>query len=352
VSRARLVHPIAWWAWAMCLAWAAMRTTNVLLLLLITAVAGFVVSARRTRAVWGNAFRLMLLFGLVTVAVTIVLQMLLGTRLPGHVLIDLPRWDLPSWSAGLSFGGPVTSEALLNSFVSGLRLAVLIACFGAANSLAHPSRLLKIVPAALYELGVAVVVALTFIPQLTESIGRVRGAQRLRGRPLTGMRGLRGLAVPVLEESLDRAISLAASMDSRGYGRTTGIAVGTRRATNALLLLGLGGALLGSYFVVDPAADHGVGVVALVGGTAVAVLAGLLTGRRVRRTSYRSDPWGRPEWLTVSLGAIALGCYLLGHPGAADPVVLRWPTLPLIPFAGTLVAALAGIVTPAPEAVA
>jgi energy-coupling factor transport system permease protein len=340
---------MAWWAWALGLAWCAMRTENILLLLTITAVAAFVVNARRSRAVWGNAFGLMMIFAAVSVVFTVILQVVLGTRVPGHTLFALPRWDLPSWTAGLSIGGPVTGEALVNSFTAGLRLAVLIACFGAANSLAHPSRLLKLVPAALYELGVAVVVALTFIPQLTESISRVRNAQRLRGRSLTGVRGLQGLAVPVLSEALERAISVAASMDSRGYGRTASAPRARRRATNAVLLLGLAGAVVGSYSVIDPAGNHRAGVLELSAGTAIAVLAGLSAGRRVRRTRYRADPWGAPEWITLAALTILVSSYLFGHPGLAPTVTLQWPTLPILPFIGTVFAVLPGFVTPKVE---
>jgi energy-coupling factor transport system permease protein len=323
-----------------------MRTTNLLLLSCIIAVAAFVVSARRARAVWGNAFVLMLFLGAVTVVLTVSLQVLLGTRVPGHTLLALPRWDLPHWTGGLSVGGPITLEAVLGSFTSGLRLAALIACFGAANSLAHPGRLLKLVPAALYELGVAVVVALTFIPQLTESVGRIRNAQRLRGRTLRGLRGLRGLAVPVLEEALDRAISLAASMDSRGYGRSAAVPAAVRRSTTAALLLGLCAALFGSYFVVDPAADHRWGVVALIVGTLVSLAAGTAAGRRVRRSRYRRDPWSGPEWLTAGAGAVVVIGYLLGNPSPTAVGTPAWPTLPVLPFAVSLVAVLPGVLTP------
>lgn len=348
MARARYVHPVAWWIWALCLAWAAMRTTNILLLLTITAVASYVVGARRSQAVWGNSFRLLLLFGAVTVFLSVLLQVVLGTRVGGHSLLVLPRWNLPSWTAGLSVGGDVTAEALLASLTSGLRLAVLIACFGAANSLAHPGRLLKLVPGALYELGVAVVVAMTFIPQLTESIGRVHRALRLRGRTATGWRGLHAMVVPILEEALDSAISLAASMDSRGYGRTAAVPAAFRRTTNAVLLLGLGGALVGSYFVVDPNADHRFGTAALVAGTLVASAAGTLAGRRVHRTKYRRDPWAAAEWLTVGTGALVVAGYLLGHPNPSVALVLQWPTLPVLPFAATLLAGLAGVLTPPP----
>ena len=43
----------------------------------------------------------------------------------------------------------------------GGQLAVMLCCVGAANALASPRRLLKSLPGALYEMGVACVVALT-----------------------------------------------------------------------------------------------------------------------------------------------------------------------------------------------
>ena len=101
---------------------------------------------------------------------------------------------------------------------------MILLCFGAANSLASPYRLLRSLPAVLYETGVAVTVALSFTPELVQSIGIVRQARRQRGIPTKGLRGMRGVAVPVLESALDRSLQLATSMDARGYGRR--IAVG------------------------------------------------------------------------------------------------------------------------------
>ena len=54
----RIVHPIAWWIWAIGLATAATRTTNPLLLALVLGVVGTVVAARRTEAPWARAFSL------------------------------------------------------------------------------------------------------------------------------------------------------------------------------------------------------------------------------------------------------------------------------------------------------
>jgi energy-coupling factor transport system permease protein len=342
---ARLLHPGAWWIWAASLAYAAMRTTDPVLLVEIAAVSASVVAARRGNAPWARAYGLLLRFGILTIVVTILLQILIGVRLPGHVLVRLPSVALPSWAAGLSLGGPVTAEAVLNAGVTGLRLAVLLACFGAANALAHPARLVRILPAALYEVGVAVVVAMTFVPQLAESVVRVRAAQRMRGRSAAGLSGLRGVAVPVLEEALDRAIALAASMDSRGYGRRAALSAGSRRLGGAGLLVGLGAAVVGTYQVIGGGGRLGPAL--LVGGTGLAVAAGLTAGRRVRRSRYRPDPWAVPEWLTAGCGlAVAITFQVLVHDPLGAGVPLSWPTVPLLPFASVLLALAPVLLTP------
>jgi energy-coupling factor transport system permease protein len=343
----RLLHPAAWWLWALALAYSSMRTDDPVLLLTIAAVAAVVVGARRGRAPWARAYGLLLKLAIATVVVTMLLQVLLGTRYPGHTLFTLPSVPLPSWLGGLSIGGPITGEAMLNAFVSGLRLAVLITCFGAANALAHPARLTRILPAALYEVGVAVVVAMTFVPQLAESLVRVRSAQRLRGRSVGGIRGIRGVAVPVLEEALERAIALAASMDSRGYGRRAHLPALTRRLSGGGVLLGLGAAVVGTYQVISAGGGHRLGIVLLVGGTALAVIAGFVAGRRVQRTRYRPDPWRGPEWLVVACGLLVALTYLLTvHDALTLGVELAWPRLRVVPFLATLVAAVPAFATP------
>jgi energy-coupling factor transport system permease protein len=284
---------------------------------------------------------------MLTIVVTVLLQVLLGARYPGHTLVSLPAVPLPSWLGGISLGGPITGEALLNAFVSGLRLAVLITCFGAANALAHPARLARILPAALYEVGVAIVVALTFVPQLAESLVRVRSAQRLRGRSIAGLRGLRGVAVPVLEEALERAISLAASMDSRGYGRRAHLPALTRRLSGGGVLVGLAAAVAGTYQVISAGGGHRLGIALLSGGTALAIVAGFVAGRRVQRTRYRPDPWRGPEWLVVACGGVVAAAYTVDvHDALTEGVAFAWPTLQVVPFLATLVAAVPAFATP------
>jgi len=214
----RALHPGAWWLWALGLAVAAGRTTNPLLLGLVLAVAGYVVVARRTDAPWARAYGFYLRLALAVVAIRVVFGALLGAPVPGRVLVTLPEVTLPEWAAGVRLGGPVTAEGLAAAAYAGLQLATMLVCIGAANALANPRRLLKSVPGALHEVGVAVVVALSFSPQLVDGVARVRAARRLRGRPDRGLRGLRGVAMPVLEGALERSVELAAAMEARGFG--------------------------------------------------------------------------------------------------------------------------------------
>ena len=101
----------------------------------------------------------------------------------------------------------------------GLRLAAILACLGAANALASPRRLLRYVPATLYDVGTAVVVALTFAPQLVEDAPRVRAARRLRGHAGRGSGSWAASPCRCWTARSSARSDLAASMESRGYGR-------------------------------------------------------------------------------------------------------------------------------------
>ena len=348
----RLLHPAAWWAWAGGLCIVALRTTNPLLLGLIIAVAVFVVAARRSDAPWALSFNSYLKIAVLVVVIRMVFPILFGNRLPGTVLFELPSVTLPDWAAGVSIGGPVTVELLVSAFYQGLRLATIIVCVGAANSLCSPYRMLRALPNALYEAGVAVTVALTFAPQLAVTARRVREARRLRGRPTTGPSAWRGSMLPVLEGALERAVTLAASMDSRGYGRHGEASVLVRRGAAALTLSGLVLCAIGAYGVLDPSVPLVLRSPALVAGGAALTAALLLGGRRSDRTRYRADPWAGPEWLVALSGlAAVVGVVIAGRAGSAlDPSVypLEVPELPVAAVIGVVMAALPAWAAPEP----
>jgi len=353
----RLLHPGGWWLWAGGLAAAAMRTTNPFLLAMIIVVVAYVVAARRTSAPWARSFGSFVRLAVFVVGFRLFIQILFGTRIPGTELFTLPSVALPSWMAGVTVGGPVSLESLVFAFNQGLRLATVLICFGAVNSLCSPYRMLRCLPASLYEAGVAVTVALSFAPQAVIQIGRLREARRLRGRPVRGVAALRGMALPVLEGGLDRSVALAASMDTRGYGRRTDVATGVRRMTSLATGLGILAVAAGLYGVLDAGAPRALGL-PLLGAGSVALAVGLFaSGRRAVRTRYRPDPWRLPEWVVGFSGLAALvgmvaAARLPGGEAALDSftVPLVWPALPAAAVAGIMAGLLPSAVAPHPPA--
>jgi energy-coupling factor transport system permease protein len=348
------LHPGAWWLWSLSLGIAATRTTNPLLLALLVTTSAYVVATCGRSTPWSHSYAAFVKLALAVLLVRLLFAITLGSPIPGtHVLVTLPELPLPDWAQGIRLGGRVTAESLVFALYDGLKLATLLICVGAANALANPHRLLKSLPGALYELGVAVVVALTFAPHLIADVQRLRSARRLRGRPDTGIRGLLQVGLPVLEGALERSVALAAAMDARGYGRTAEVPPRVRRTTTALTLGGLLGVCAGTYGLLT--AEGGTyGIPVLLAGLAAA-LAGLrLGGRRTPRTRYRPDRWDVRSFLVAGSGAAVAAAMFLA--GATDPAALHpgvvplvAPTLPLLPAAAVLLGLLPAFLAPTPK---
>ncbi|GHI85729.1 energy-coupling factor transporter transmembrane component T [Streptomyces xanthophaeus] len=353
----RTLHPVAWWIWALALATAVSRTNNPLLLFLVLAVLGYVITMRRTEAPWARGFKYYLYLALTVVAIRVLFRAVFATGVTprDHFLFSLPHIPTPDWYAGIQLGGPVSLEALLSAATDGLRLACMLCCIGAANTLANPKRALRVLPGALYELGVAVTVSISVAPQLVQSVQRVHRAKRLRAGRSKGLRALRGIIVPVLEDALERSLRLASAMDSRGYGRAGTATRRSRRLTGALMLLGMCGLCAGAYGLLDATAPKLLGLPAMGAGTLLCFAGLRLAGRRITRTTYRPDPWRFAEWAVAGCGVLS-ALLLFTNVGfdAAElnPSIypLSWPTLPLVPAAAILLAGAAGFLAPPPTA--
>lgn len=352
----RTLHPLAWWAWALGLATAAGRTTNPLLLLLIFTVLAVVVTSRRSDAPWARALPYYLGLALVVVVLRVLFRICFGGVVSpdDDILVRLPSLPLPSWAAGVHVGGPVSLQATLAAGFDGLRLGCLLCCIGAANALANPKRALRVLPGALYELGVAVTVCMTVAPQLIHSVQRVRRARRLRAGSSRGPAALRRVAVPVLEDALDRSIRLAAAMDSRGYGRTGRASRSSRRVVAAVLLAGMLGLSAGVYGLLDTTTPRALGTPTLLAGTALCAGGLWLGGRRVAHTRYRPDPWAWPEWVVAGCGVVAAAALFVttGYDAAdLNPSLypVGWPPLPVVPAAAILLGTVAAWVAPPPR---
>lgn len=312
------LHPLAWWAWAIGIGIAVNGTTNPLLLALIALAMILVVVTRRSQAPWARSVRVYLALAAIVIGTRVLFQIVIGAKAGQTVLFVLPQIPLPLWAAGIKLGGAVTAEALAFTLYDAFRLAVMLLCIGAANSLASPRQALRSVPAALYEASVAVVVALNVAPQLIESGQRVARARRLRGDTGKGLRSIAPIAISVLADSIDRSMALAAGMESRGFARTRGLPVRGSFAlmitSNALATLG-GFMLLGAAIEVRPAA-----IALLVVGILGTGLGLRLAGARLAVTRYRRTKWGVHESLVAGCGLAAM-VIVLGV-GGMDPDAL------------------------------
>lgn len=352
-SHPRLLHPVAWWVWALALAAAASRTYNPFLLLLIGATVVWVVLERRenrdSRVLVG-----FLLLGAVTIVLRLAMTVILGGSVVGPTtVLSLPQIPLPDWAVGVRLGGDTSAEALVWSLYQGLQLAVILVCVGGANVLASPTRLLRYIPATLYDVGTSMVVGLTYAPALAGDVQRVARARQLRGHSGRGLREMAGIAVPVLAGALERSLQLAASMESRGYGRSAHRNPRRTRRASAVTIVGLIGVLAGTYGVLDGTTPPLLAMPLLLLGLALATGALLLGAGADRRTHHRHDPWGTPEWLVVSVGVLAAITLAIAAeqrwPGIVPPQMpLAVPALPLPAVLALVLSAAPGVLTPLP----
>ena len=322
------MHPLAWWSWALGLTVAASRTPSVPALGLIVVATLLVATLARGDGPRGRALPGYVVLAAAVVVLRLAFYVVVGIKTPGTVVLDLPAVPMPAWAVGVQLFGPVTSTGLATAAVGGLRLAALVLCVGAAGVLTSTARTLRTLPAALHELGTAVVIAVNVAPALVAAAARVRKAQRLRGLPGRGLRAVAATVVPVLTDALEQSLALAASMDSRGFAGTRG-----RRDTRVvpLLLVALLAAAVGVYAVLDPTTPPWTGPGLLVVGAVCGVLGSVLAGRLVTRTRFRRDAWGTRASVVAMAGLAAAA--LVTFTGAGPGAVAVLAALALVPLA-------------------
>ncbi|MBX7234140.1 MAG: energy-coupling factor transporter transmembrane protein EcfT [Caldilineales bacterium] len=328
-------HPYAWISWLAAAFGIGLLTRNPLYLLVAVVSIGFVfaVLVRRqpaggtaaltdTRpAVWKPVVRLALFLGLFTVAFNA-----LTSHTGDYSLVSLPA----SWPL---IGGPITLEAILYGLTSALGFLVMILAFSAFNSAVGPHTLLRLTPAFALPAGVALTIAVSFIPETVAAWGELRQAQRLRGHRTRGLADMQPLFVSLLGIGLDRAIQLAESMEARGFGHV-GRAESSRRrqwagaGILAGLILLLAGLLLRSFL----AEAAWPGLVLILVGSLLLVLLLWRQGQRLPRSRYRRWLWRRTDTVVMAASLLALAGYLvtsLFFPRAL--FYYPYPPYPLLP---------------------
>ncbi len=296
-------HPYAWLSWLAAAATAALITRNPAYLGALLIAVGLTYRAIVRQLVpdshpqgrgWGLFIRLGLFLWLFTVPFNA-----LTVHAGNVVLFRLPA----NWPV---VGGPITAEAMAYGLTSGLGLLAILVTFATFNLALDPARLLRLVPAALYQAGMITAIAVTFVPQMMAAAQEIKEAQEVRGHRFRGLRDLLPLFVPLLTTALERAIQLAESMEARGFGGPPQLhrKKSTLLQLLTLLLLAL---LAVGLFVYNYWRSYrfeaGVIVSIALGG-----LMGIFwaIGRQVPRTRYRRWLWQPHDTLMTAVGVLAM----------------------------------------------
>lgn len=152
------------------------------------------------------------------VALRVGYRVVFGGGSGGGILIaDLPRIPLDGPFEHIVLFGPVTTGGLAGAALGALPFAAMVLAFGVLAVVVDLRALLTrgAVRGPLRTFSRALVVAWGTFPALLESVRRVRLARELRGE-----RSAASLVVPVLEQTVERAIALGASMEVRGFAAT------------------------------------------------------------------------------------------------------------------------------------
>jgi len=294
---------------------------------------------------WGAFLRVGLILVLFSIAFNLLFVSAGDTR-----LFTLPtlRWKIMTTlqqPASIQVGGAVTLESLIYGLANGMALMAVLITFATFNTLVDHYQLLRSTPRFLYQSAMVASIAITFVPQLVIAQREIREAQALRGHRFRGIRDLLPLFVALLAEGLERSITLAESMDARGFGGQASDQAARSgwlfKSIIALALAVLGsGAFALSYF---PSSGIG-GAMMLMGGLMlIAVL--WMVGQNVQRSRYRRDLWRRHDTLVATAALVTILVILVEWAIYRSSLVfypypkLNWPSFnPLIGVALLLIA--------------
>lgn len=284
----------AWLAWGAAVSVPLLAGRHPVLLaelLLIVLTVRAVCLPRSRRAGWGWLVRI----AMIAVPIGVVFNML-TVHAGDRDLFRVPG-DVPI------VGGTVTLNAVIYGLLSGITIVTLVATGTTVAAGLDWSALMRVLPSRAATIAVAGSVAWAFLPQMSTSWREVREAQAARGHRFRGARDLIPLIVPVMAGGLDRSITMAEALESRGFGSS---ASASRTSTPSSIAIGgaLTAAVVGLYlFAVGRSLAAGV---ALLVAVALGVLGGRSGASEVDRrpTHYRETRWTRADW-GVTSGALA-----------------------------------------------
>ncbi len=307
-------HQIALSLWLLAALTPSLLTKNpfYLLLIIIAVSLNYFNMGRKspTAQGWAGFLRL----GMTLVAFNIIFN-LLSVRAGATTLFTLPawRWQTATEMGAMTvvqIGGKVSLESLIYGLSNGLSLLAILLTFATFNILIDHYRLLRTIPRFLYQSAMVMSIAITFIPQMMLAQQEIREAQAIRGHRFRRIRDLLPLFVILLAEGLERSITLAEAMESRGFGLPPHHPVQKNsyllKSFIAMSLLILsGGVFAWSYF------PHSFsGHVTMLIGALMLVITLWRVGHNVKRSRYHRTLWHRRDTLVTVASLITFVIYL------------------------------------------
>jgi energy-coupling factor transport system permease protein len=301
-------HPTTWIIWSLSASVAALLTRNPWYLLSLSIIAVLVrwyATGERPGGWFLRVYLSLLLFP--------ALLNLIFSRSGETVLLDLPiRW----------IGGPYTLEALVFGLAAGVQIACLLTIMMVFSELVNAQDLLRRTPSALYPVGVTASIGLTFVPYARRAYEALKEAQQVRGYQPRGWRDLPNVVTPLVVLSLERAIAIAESLVSRGWGRK-GL-LGWQRAGLIAGLIGL--VLTLATWVLFP--SWGGEAVLLFGVSSLLLWFSLRVGNGSHR--FSPDIWSRKDSLIA--GCCLGGLFVFAFLAFASPITLTFYPYPQVSF--------------------
>lgn len=291
------VHPWSWLIWFATAAVLSLTTRNPYYSLIL------LVSALLATQRYGNRDTLGISLGRISLVIILfsTIYAVLFIHIGDHVLLRLPDWPL--------IGGAITLEAAADGVRNGIVLITLIAIFLAFNSIIPVSTLVRLIPSSLKDIGVVLLVAVTYVPETRSQLRRIQEAQAIRGHEIKGLKDWRPVLIPLLIAGFERSLRLSETMVARGYGSTGSAEHGLN--TRGALLLVAASALIGWILLIF---GFGIGWVLLTSGFFLLVFLVLRNGGQAKRTQYHRYTWSLLDIVFVAVSITALILILVPMP--------------------------------------
>ena len=175
---------------------------------------------------WGWIIRISALFAGVGV-----LFNALTVRSGNQVAFNLPVLD---WS--------ITWNAIAYGVVSGVAMVTLVLVGITTAAGLNWIALTRVLPPRLAPLAVSGSVAWSFLPSASQAFTDIREAQAARGHQIRSGRDVLPIIVPLLDGSLNRALTMSETLEARGFGASASTAP-AKNYTSVFGMLAAAGAL-------------------------------------------------------------------------------------------------------------